>query len=307
MIAEGTGRVLVVHSYHPEYAWCTEITQGLSRGWRGAALDVQYAYMDTKRHTEEAWKRRAGREVLSRLETNRPDVVVLVDDDAQQYVGMALVDTDLPVVFCGVNADPTVYGYPARNVTGFIERPPLEEGVAFLRRFRPCRRIAFLSNDDNTSRGALVYSKNAYFGESIVEWRLLETFSSWKRQILEYNETMDGILLYTYHTLKDGEGRWVDPSEVMAWTRNEAKIPILGFFEFCVQDGAALGVVESGEEIGEKAADYVLRILSGVSPGDLPVTRNTHYRYMVNAETARKIKLECPPALLEGVEVMGVK
>lgn len=300
-----TGRILVVHSYNPEYLWCQLINRGLSNGWSSTPLDVQYYYMDTKRNTSEAWKKQAGEKAISLVNTYHPDVLVLADDDAQQYVGTTYVDGDLPVVFCGVNADPSKYGYPARNVTGFIERPPLEEGLAFLELFKPCRRIAFLSNDDPTSLGAMIYSKNTYFGNAIVDWRLIDTFSGWKRKIEEYNETMDAILLYTYHTLRDDEGNYVEPSDVMAWTREHAKIPILTFSEFGVPDGAQLGVVESGVEFGERTADYVLRILSGISPDALPVSRNSHFRRMINVETARKLNLECPPSLLEGVEVIG--
>ena len=302
-----SGRVLVVHSYHPEYVWCQLINRGLSNGLASTPLDVEYFYMDTKRNPSQAWKEEAGKAAVRLIESYHPDVLVLADDDAQHYVGMGLVDAGLPVVFCGVNADPSKYGYPASNITGFIERPPIEEGVAFLEQLKPCRRMAFLSNDDNTSQGTMMYCKNAYFGDAIIEWRLVGTFSAWKQKIEEYNQTMDAILLYTYHTLRDDEGNYVEPADVMAWTREHTKIPILAFSEFGVPDGAHLGVVESGVEFGERTADYVLRILSGVSPEALPVSRNTRFRHMINSNAIRRLNLEWLSPPPEDVEVIGGK
>ncbi|MDD2235988.1 MAG: ABC transporter substrate binding protein [Kiritimatiellae bacterium] len=290
------------HSYHPGYAWCRLINQGLSNGWESVPLEVRYHYMDTKRNPTEAWKKQAGEKARKIVDQYQPDVLVLADDDAQLYVGSAYVDTELPIVFCGVNDDPAKYGYPADNVTGFIERPPLIEALAFLRRFGLVNRLAFLSNDDNTSRGAMTYARNIYIGESIVEWRLVSTFDAWKKVVEEYNATMDAVLLYTYHTLTDEAGRHVTPEEVMRWTREHVKIPLLTFFEFGVPDGAPLGVVESGEEFGERSADYVLRILSGVSPADLPISRNTNFRYMVNTTALKRLNMACPPSVCSEAE-----
>ena len=227
---------------------------------------------------------------------------MLADDDAQVYVGVHYVDTALPIVFCGVNEDPAKYGYPASNATGFIERPPIEEGLAYLRRVGDFHRLAFLSNNDNSSRGAVQYARTIYTGSAITEWRLVDTFSEWKRTVEEYNTTMDAVLLYTYHTLTDDAGRHVEPSDGMRWTREHVKIPILTLVEFGVPDGAPLGVVESGVEFGERTADYVLRVLSGVSPQDLPISRNTYFRYMVNSTAMERLQMVCPPEVLAEAE-----
>lgn len=118
-----TKKVLLVHSYHPEYPWVDAISRGASETLEEHGIAVEIFYMDTKRKTDDLWKARAGELAGRKTAEFAPDIIIAVDDNAQEYFGKHLVDGSLPLVFCGVNSDPSKYGYPASNVTGIIERP----------------------------------------------------------------------------------------------------------------------------------------------------------------------------------------
>ena len=51
-------------------------------------------------------------------------------------------------------------------------------------------------------------------------------------------------------------------------------------------------------EIFDLAAEYVAKILSGMSPGDLPVQQPTRFALVVNARTATVLGLTTPPSIL---------
>jgi len=170
-------RVLLVHSYHPEYPWVSAITRGVCSILDEHDVEIEIYYMDTKRKTDEAWKRRAGELASLRLAELNPDVVITADDNAQQYFAMNHLDGPTPFVFCGVNADPSKYGFPASNATGIIERPDFRGTLECANEIRPVRTVAVLSSDDPTSRGALNFMKQELVDVEVVEWALVGTLA----------------------------------------------------------------------------------------------------------------------------------
>ena len=144
-------RMLLVHSYHQGYRWVDTITEGVQTAIKGTGMELDIFYMDAKRHTDEAWKIDAGCRAKKRVDEYHPDIILASDDDACQYFATFYLNTPMPVVFTGVDADPSKYGFPAVNVTGVIERPHFKESLALARQLRPIKRIAVLSCHDSTS------------------------------------------------------------------------------------------------------------------------------------------------------------
>jgi len=296
--------VLVVHSYHPEYAWVQELSAGIERALTPAGVHVETFYLDTKRRTDEQWKKQAGDSAVAVVNRLQPDAVIACDDNAQQFFAGRFVDSSLPIVFCGVNADPARYGYPSRNITGIIERPHLDSTVGFARELFPVRRIALLSSDDPTSEAALNFLRQQTHSFTVTEYRLVHSFADWKRAIGELSDQVDAIGIFTYHTLTDsGSERSLPPEKVMAWTAAHVTVPTLGFFDFGIRDGLLLGVTGSGHENGERAAQYVLQILQGVPPAMLPVVRAEVGTRVLNRRTAVRLGLETAAARLNDVRL----
>ncbi|HFQ90639.1 MAG TPA: hypothetical protein ENK27_11250, partial [Desulfobulbus sp.] len=105
--------VLVVHSYDPDNLASRPEDEGLVQGLArhgfvdGKTIDIRRFYMDTKRrYTSPEQIRARGREALKLVASLRPDVLVTMDDNAIRTVMMPLVDTDIPVVFSGMNNQP---------------------------------------------------------------------------------------------------------------------------------------------------------------------------------------------------------
>jgi len=298
-------RVLLVHSYHPDYPWVDTITQGVQAVIQGRNIDLRIFYMDTKRHTDEPWKVRAGEQAQAEVESFRPDVVLASDDDAQEYFAKAYVGSSLPIVFCGVDADPAKYGYPARNVTGVIERPHFQESLALAQRLRPIQRIAVLSCHDSTSVVAMGFMKQEQLDVEVVEWLLVDDFDEWQTAVARLNDTVDALVIRSYQAVKvPGGADNVSPKQVAAWTIQHTTIPTIAFHDFEIQDGLLVGVVKSGAEYGRKAMEFGLQILDGTPPATLPIVRAEIGIPTINRETARRLGISLTPELTSGVTLV---
>ena len=290
--------MLLVHSYHQGYRWVDTITEGVRSAIQGSDLALDIFYMDTKRHTDEAWKIDAGRRARQKVNQYHPDIILAADDDAQEYFAMFYLNTALPVVFTGVDADPSKYGYPAANVTGVIERPHFQESLAFAQQLCPIKRIAVLSCHDSTSTLALGFMKQEQLDVEVAEWLMVDNFDAWKKAIERFNRSVDAIVIRSYQTVKKpGSLENVPARDVAAWTCQHATVPTIAFHDFEIEEGLLVGVVKSGQEYGRLPAEYALRILAGTPPITLPIVKPQQGIRMINCGTAQRLGISCTDKL----------
>jgi len=304
---KSSGKVLLVHSYHMEYEWVAGITRGVSRALERSDVELEVFYMDTKRRTEHAWKVESGVLAKKTVADWQPDVVVAVDENAQKYVASSFAGNVRPqVVFCGVNGEPEDYGYPAKNVTGVLERPYLESSLELLKKIVPgVHRIAVITDNSPTSEGALKYMKTVKTGFEMVSWETPTIFASWKKAVLRAQETADAIVVYMYHTVKqEGRPNSLPPNAVMAWTVSHSKIPLVGLFSFSVDDGMLCGIVESAVEHGFEAGQIAGSILNGERAGSIPMRTAKKGQTMLNLDTARRLGIEVPGSVIKAADIV---
>ena len=145
-------RVMVVMSYSKENPWCEEIKEGIDSVLAGGS-ELIYFYMNTKVDIEGG--ERKAQEAHDLFKRFRPDGVIAADDNAQWlFVVPYLKDkVAVPVMFCGVNAEPERYGYPASNISGILERGHILESLALAKQLVPSiRSIAFVARESPTGR-----------------------------------------------------------------------------------------------------------------------------------------------------------
>jgi ABC-type uncharacterized transport system substrate-binding protein len=302
--------VLLVHSYDPGYDWTNSITKGIQDELRGQPVRLGVIYMDTKRRTDPAWARKAGDLAARKVDELHPEVVIACDDNAQEYFAKRYVGRASPqVVFCGVNADPARYGYPAANVTGVRERVWFTETLDLLKAISPeVRTVAYLTDDSTTSKLMVDFCRQQKPSVNVVSWDEASTFADWQARVEGYGEDVDAICVGTYHTVKKaspeeaGAHDRVSPGEVAAWTVAHTKRPVVGLFDFAVEDGMLCGVVESGEDDGRAAGKLVLEILEGKKAGALPIQIGAAKRTLINAATARQLGIEIPQTVLDAAD-----
>jgi ABC-type uncharacterized transport system substrate-binding protein len=307
-------RVFVVHSYHPEYIWVQAISQGIKESLHSLKPRIETFHLDAKHDLDPESLRSKAQDVLERIESQKPQVVITVDDPAQVYLaGPHLKGRAAPqVIFCGVNAPLEKYGFPAQNVSGVRERWHFREGFALMREITPkARRVLFLTDESESSSYVLADLKEdrrlgGPFAQSKVDTAQVGTFQQWQRKVLASQTKADVLAMGVYLSLRDEHtGKVVPADSVNAWTRKNNKLPTLGFADYVLGHGQLAGVLESGHEQGEVAGGMARQVLEhGVAAGSLPVRINQRGVVVVNLKTAERLGIILPFAIIEASEVV---
>ena len=277
----GKPRVLVLQSYEPDYAWTAGVIEGLDRvmrAWSDVHINAHYMY--TKKFSDADSLRRAGVQAGNAVERWKPDVVIAIDNLAHALVMQDYVDhPTIKIVYAGVNGPVSAFGYDsATNVTGIRENRamgPVRDAIAALQQTgaasapwdgsRPVRIRYVMDKSVSVTRdrpnvdtfdwSPLIYTASV----------AVDTFPAWQEEVRRSSEMADAIIVTNYRQLKrsDAEAVFVPAEEVMAWTEENAGIPVIGLNVFNTEDGATFSVGASPIEQGQVAAELAGLLING--------------------------------------------
>ena len=258
-------RVFVLHSYHPSMSWVQGLETGVDQVFKKKRyIDVRSYYMNTKRKTSPAYLRRVSRQAMALIKRYKPDVLIVFDVDAQQWVAKKLIDdADYAIVLAGItDSDDLVQFKAASNVTGVLEKIPVKVVQEVLSLMLPKeRRLYYLSDDSSAAKQLDKEIVDDDWGRfQLVAHNRAATFNQWKYFVLQAQTKADVILLSTYHIIRDN-GKRVAPIELIQWTLANSKIPVIGLYESFVNDGGYLAIAVASVEQGYTAAKIAMFLL----------------------------------------------
>ena len=321
-------RVLIVHSYSETHICGAPQGQGVVQalaesGWRaGENLDLRSVYMDTKKTytTPEAIHRR-GEMALAEVESFKPHVVVVLDDNAIREVMLPLVGRDdLSVVFSGMNGQPADYdrkakflntlGQPGHNVTGVYEKLHLLKSLrvmgAALGDPRPGDRVVGITDYSPTGNAITRQFELELAGhEPAFEWELrrVKDFEEYKTLIHELNADPQVRAIYPAALkLETADGETYTAGKIFEWTVANSNKPEMAlnyyFSKIGLFGGAAVDFTAMGRKAGFKAA----RILKGELPGLIPIEDASEYAIVFNLQRATNLRIDIPEPLLTAAD-----
>ena len=87
-------------------------------------------------------------------------------------------------------------------------------------------------------------------------------------------------------------------ADILAALAVEAKLPTVCEWSHMAGEGCMLGYGPNQTELRRRTADYVVRILRGATPGELPIEGPTRFEFTVNLKAAKRLGVELPTGLL---------
>ncbi|MGD9946943.1 MAG: ABC transporter substrate-binding protein [Desulfobulbus sp.] len=303
-------KILVVHSYHQnQLEHVVEMDKGIEDALTGGNYQIRSFYMDTKRRTDEQWKQSAGKQAQKIVVEYRPEVVITMDDNAQQYFAKDYAGKPGPpwFVFSGVNKQPEEYGFPAVNVTGVLERPNVRESIELLLKIQPqVQRLLIMADKSATTDPLIAYCKTLSLPVTVVAYEQPLTLIAWKKALDTYRDQIDAVGLYVLRTITRSatDTTKVSEQELIRIINENYHLPTVGFFDSAAGSGILCGVSVSMREQGVAAGHIAKEILAGKRPDDFQVHPTDQGRIQLNLHTAEYLGIQIPYSIIKRAELV---
>ena len=315
-------RILIVSSYHREYLWSQSTHDGVMAAMlRYGFLEnddqvgkftqddavesnrvvLKKMWMDTKRKSSTSDIARVTVEVMKEITDFKPDLVMLGDDNAANYIGNQLLDTEIPVVFWGINGLPLKYGLvdsmdrPGHNVTGVWQAGYYREGLELLSKLVPeAETFAILACDSVTARANIRILQGLYRSGKLplelVDVVSTNDFEEFKRQAKRLEQDVDAFFILNHDTLHDADGNHLDMLQVGRWYLENINKPEASHEDQFVREGMLLTANDSGYNQGYTAFEMAYDILEqGLSPSLMRTKTPPRGPLMVNRNRAQAL------------------
>ena len=315
-------KIFVVSSYHKSYLWSQSTHKGLTDAMlnygyldntqqvtaftkndhvESSRAIIKKAWMNTKRRNsfQDIAKKTAS--IMRSINAYQPDLVLLGDDNAANYIGNQLLDTDIPVVFWGINGLPLKYGLvesmdsPGHNITGVWQAGYPKESLELLKKLVPeSETFAVLACDSETSRPRIKQIKNLANNKKLplrlVDVVLTNSFSFFKARTLELLPKVDAFFILNHDTLVDDQGNHVDMLDVGKWYLENVNKPEVAPEPQFVEEGMLATASDSGYNQSYKAFEMAYDILEqGLNPSRMRTAIPPKGPLMVNRLRAKTL------------------
>ena len=322
MASEGYGgkkRIFIVSSYAPNYLWSQSTNRGLTAAMlRYGYLDdeeqvnaftehdfvessnaiIKKSWMDSKRRNSSKEIAEATLRIMSEIKAFKPDLVMLGDDNAANYIGNQLLDTQTPVVFWGINGLPLKYGLvdsmdrPGHNVTGVWQAGYHKESLELLQRLVPsAQRFAILACDSITARSNVKQiqslARQGKLPLQLIDTVMTNSYRDFQKRTLELVDQVDAFFVLNHDTMRDENGNHVDMLTVGKWYLEKIQKPEASHEDQFVKEGMLLTANDSGFNQAYRAFEMAYDILEqGLNPGLMRTVTPSRGPFMVNQRRA---------------------
>jgi putative ABC transport system substrate-binding protein len=258
---------------------------------QNVVLDVQ----STQRNESEEYPRLAAKLVAQRV-----DVILAGNPHALGAVTKAT--NSIPIVGVDLESDPVAKGWvasiahPGRNTTGFFLDIPEMSGkqLQFLKEIQPgLSRVAILG-DPRINELQFRATEAAARGAGVtLQPSRVTSANEIPRAIAEAAvQRAGGLVALTSPLINVTMRRIADVAL-------EHRLPsICGFVPSFAEAAGLLAYGPDFPDLFRRAATYVVAILKGTAPGNLPVQRPTKFQLVINRKTANVLGLTIPSSLL---------
>jgi len=237
--------------------------------------------------------------LAAELAMQKPDVIVAVSEPAAFAARRAT--TTIPIVM-PISGDPAATGLatslsrPGGNVTGLamLKAESTPKQLQLLKEMRPSlKRIGLIFSETASDKLAVTELQQAAKVPGIqlylAEARTPEGYASAFETLVK--KGADGLIIVT-------SAAAYSHRQLICDLALRQRVPIISGLSEFARAGALMTYGPSQRAMFVRAASYVVKILQGASPAELPIEQPTKFELVINLKTAKALGLTIPPSLL---------
>jgi signal transduction histidine kinase/ActR/RegA family two-component response regulator/ABC-type uncharacterized transport system substrate-binding protein len=302
--AAAAPRVLLLSSYHPQFAWAAELSRGVQESLAGRIPpeNLFIEYLDGRRMVDDPTYEAKLKALLKyKYSQFKPDVVIGADDYAYDLLLSSrdeLFGPDTPVVFCGVNVFDPERLQGKKHFTGLLEGMEIEGNVNLIQRLQPdVQHIVMLA--DRTTFGLRmaaeaqrIQNARAAAGLAVPTLELWDDFSLpelWQR--LDRLPPRSAVLMLAIHQTRDGS--YFSFAEHLPLVAAHSRSPVYGMWGgLMIGNGVVGGLMNNPYQHGHAAAEVAWRILSGTPAEAIPVYPKSHFAPQFDWRELQRLRID---------------
>ena len=295
-------RIAIVDSYHEGYPWSDGIVAGVNSVLDETGAETLLIRLDTKNNTDDDFREDAARTAYEEITAFNPDVIIACDDNAQKYLIVPhLMDSEIPIVFCGVNWDASIYGYPNEHITGMVEIELIAELANYLESFAEGSSVAIVTGDTTTERKIYDTYNEDFFDGALTPY-FVTTWEEYKIAYVEAQAEHDFLFARNNAGI---EGWPEDENESIQFFLDNTTVPTGSINEWMIPYTLIILGKDANEQ-GVWSATTALSILDGTSVSDIPIANNRRGNLLLNLDMAEQLDIVFEPSLLRNAEIYQV-
>ncbi len=301
-------KVLAVFSYAEEFAWVQQIKGGIDSVLADSS-EIRYFYLNTKKDLQGGPQK--AQEAFALYKEFQPDGVITVDDNAQSMFVVPFMKDKVktPVMFCGVNAAPEKYGFPASNVSGALERILTAQTIVLAQKLAPtAKTVACLAKDGPATHAVFKQIKNEMdaYSARVVAFKTVKTQEEAVSAAEKLKNEADILYVASTKGIKNKSGAILTSPEIISLLAKAFGKPIISPIAINIKSGALCGAVLSASDQGATAAKMLLQAMGGTPVAQLPIVKETLGRQMINVDTLKALELKPNPDAMRTSELVRI-
>lgn len=296
-------RIMVLHSYDPDVDVVRDFNSGVDQAIAGKTdLVVNFYYMNVLSKKAIYQKVESGKEARKAVETAKPDILIAVGDEAQEFAAKFYIGHSKPrVVFAGVRGDIKAFGYePGLNVAGVVEFKNFDEMNTLLVKIIKQKKESPIKighiGDQSTIVDLLEKDlfEQKWGGVKLIDSVKVSDFDNFKKAFKLLSQSCDVILLSNCRGLNSAESKdsFVPSKEVLEWATSETQKPIFSTFGYVISEGGDAAITSSFHEQGRLAVLSAFKMLEDTTVW--PVEKSHILSAFINKKRVHHTQVNVP-------------
>lgn len=300
--------IVIIHSY-PQGEWYHGIHSGLEGELKKNG--IKYNLHPIVFHAE-FWKEKdtsrrlvEKNRILRTLKSKNPDLVLLCDDEASDFMADELAKGDVPVIFTGINRQqkdiPWLKKFSRNKIAGTLELYKTEDSIRLLKKLRPeVQTFSILTSANDTSDlvvKQITDDMKRLKGKLKVNLRStykLKYWSQWKKAIPEINKNNDAVWILVPYDVRNANNQELSIEDIGGHLKQNLKVPSLGIISISTKIGVLAAIPACPASLGKQMGEQVSQYFKGQNLGSIGIVAAKYFKEEINYIQARRLGIFIP-------------